>query len=143
MLLTREIDETLRRCEIEGIRSGIAAVRRLFPEECADSLEVAGGLIAFTGVKSPMAQAYGVGTIAAVTDQDVRRITEFYESRNATPRIFVTPLADPRLGSALAAAGYAPVEYENVLACHDFAHARHDDRIGVIAGAEILPTARF
>jgi GNAT superfamily N-acetyltransferase len=130
VLLSEELDEKIRRSEIEGIRCGIEAVRRLYPEECADSIEVCGGLVAFTGVGSPLSQAYGVGTVAHVTDDDVRRITEFYESRNATPRIFVTPMANPTLGRALAAAGYAPLEYESALVCDDFSYGLRDERIG-------------
>jgi hypothetical protein len=119
-----------------GIRSGIETVRRLYPQARAESIEVAGGLVAFTGVDSPLSQAYGVGTFGPVTRRDVARITEFYESRKATPRVFVTPLADPSLGIALAAAGYAPSEYENILASDAFEpHALRDDRIAVAADA--------
>lgn len=136
MLLTPELDEALARYEIEGIRCGIETVRQLYPEERADSLEIGGSLIAFTGVGSPLSQAYGVGAFASVTQDDVGRITEFYESRNATPRVFVTPLADPALGRELSKAGYAPVEYENVLVCDDFSHALRDNRIGIAADLE-------
>jgi hypothetical protein len=132
VLLTRELDETIRRCEIAGIRSGIETVRRLYPEERAASVEIAGGLAVFTGVDSPLSQTYGVGTLAPVTAEEVAQITEFYQSRGATPRVFVTPMADPTLGRILAAAGYAPTEYENVMASDEFnAHALYGNRIGV------------
>ena len=132
MLLTKELDEAIRRSESEGIRTGIATVKRLHPDVRATSIEVAGGLAAFTGVDSPLSQSYGVGSSAPVTEGDVSRITDFYESRGATPRVFVTPLADPSLAPALAAAGYTPSEYENVLASDAFdGFARFDDRIGV------------
>jgi GNAT superfamily N-acetyltransferase len=130
--LTRDLDEAIRECEIAGIRSGIETVRRLRPEIGAAGIEVAGGLVAFTGVDSPLSQAVGIGSSAAVTDDEIARVADFYESRGATPRVFVTPLADPSLGRALAAAGYAPSEYENVLASDDFgSHALRDDRIAI------------
>ncbi len=132
MLLTRELNETIRQSEIAGIRSGIDTVRRLYPEEHAESIEVAGGLIAFTGIESPLSQAIGVGVSEPVTTDDIARITEFYESRGATPRVYATPLADPSLELSLARAGYAPCEHENVLASDSFPpHARDDDRIGI------------
>lgn len=134
MLLRRELNEEIRQSEIAGIRCGIATVQRLYPEENATSIEVAGGLVAFTGARSPLSAAYGVGTLAPVSDDDIAAITEFYESRRATPRVFVTPLSDGSLGAALAAAGYAPAEYTNVLASDSFdGHAISDDRIGIAA----------
>ncbi len=130
VLLTPELDEKIRQGEIAGIRCGIATVQRLYPEAKASSIEVAGGLVAFTGVESPLSQAYGVGAIAPVNDAEIAGITDFYESRNATPRVFVTPLADPTLSPALAAAGYTPSEYQNVLASDSFdAYALRDARI--------------
>ncbi len=134
MRLTQEIDETLRRAELAGTRQGVETVRRLYPEVGAESVEVAGGFARFTGVDSPLSQAFGVGVCVPAGEADVATITEFYESHGATPRVYVTPLAHPSLGSALAAAGYAPVEYENVLASRDLAtHAAYDDRIAVAA----------
>lgn len=134
MLLTRELDESIRRAEIAGVRAGIETVRRLYPESRADSLEVAGGIAAFTGVESPLSQTFGVGTLTPVSAGDITRITEFYETRGATPRVFVTPLADASLGHGLASAGYAPSEYENVLVSDSFAtYGMRDDRVGIAA----------
>jgi hypothetical protein len=113
VLLTRELDETIRRCEIAGIRCGIATAARLTPHVGVAGVEIAGGLAAFTGVDSPLSQVYGV--VAPVTEAHIAAITTFYESRGATPRVFVSPLADPSLAAGLAGAGYAPCEYESVL----------------------------
>jgi GNAT superfamily N-acetyltransferase len=130
MILTRELDETIRRSELEGIRCGVATVQRLYPESHAASIELAGGLAAFTGVESLLSQAYGLGTLAPVTEREIATITDFYESRGARPKVFVTPMADLSLGRTLASAGYAPSEYENVLASDTFdGFALHDERI--------------
>jgi GNAT superfamily N-acetyltransferase len=132
VLLTRELDESIRRAEIGGIRCAIETARRLWPSVGAQGIEVAGGLAAFTGVESPLSQAYGVGTLGPVSREDVERITEFFQSHNTTPRVFVSPLADATLGQALAAAGCAPSEYQNVLVSDDLdTHARRDERVGV------------
>lgn len=134
VLLTRELDETLRRAELAGTRCGVETVQRLYPEVGAASIEVAGGFALFTGTDSPLSQAYGVGVAMPVTVGDVDRITDFYQTLGASPRVYVTPLSDATLGAALASAGYAPSEYENVLASRDFdANAIRDERIGVAA----------
>ena len=130
VLLTPELADTIRREEIAGIRCGLETARRLRPDAGIESVEVAGGLAAFMGRESPLSEAFGIGTFAPVAAGDVAEITEFYESRASTPRVFVSPLADRTLGIELAAAGYAPVEYENVLASNAFEpHALRDQRI--------------
>ncbi|HXO16999.1 MAG TPA: hypothetical protein VN909_02395 [Candidatus Dormibacteraeota bacterium] len=132
MLLTRELDETILRAELAGTGSGIETVQRLYPEVGADSIEVAGGFARFTGTDSPLSQALGVGIGVPVSSGDVTRITEFYESRGAVPRVFVTPQSDPSLASGLVAAGYTPSEYDNVLVSRDLdTHALRDERIAV------------
>jgi hypothetical protein len=136
VLLTRELDDTIRRDELAGIRCGIETMRRLAPDVGAGSIEVAGGLIAFTGIESPLSKAYGVAMLGPVTLVEVARITEFYESRGTTPRVFVNPLADPTLGRCLAAAGYVPAEYLSVLICDDLeTHAQRDDSIAIARDA--------
>lgn len=67
-----------------------------------------------------------------MTADHISEIGSFYESRGATPRVFVTPAAHPSLEAGLAAAGYAPSERESILASDDRnAHAQPDGRIGV------------
>jgi GNAT superfamily N-acetyltransferase len=134
VLLTQEVAETIRRAEIAGIRCGMETARRLRPGAAVASVEVAGGIAVFMGSESPLSEAFGVGTLAPVTPEDVATITEFYESRRSTPRVFVSPLAHPTLGTALAAAGYVPTEYENVLVSNTFGpYARRDARIRAAA----------
>jgi hypothetical protein len=45
VLLTKQLDETIRRAEIAGIGRGIESAWRLQPDAGAESIEVAGGLI--------------------------------------------------------------------------------------------------
>jgi GNAT superfamily N-acetyltransferase len=127
---TRTLDETVRLAEITGIRAGIDAVRRLYPEANASSMDVAGGLAVFTGVESPLSQTYGM--VGPVGRDDIGAITAFYASRGGTARVVVSPTADASLGRGLAAAGYQPCEYESVLICDSF-DGRPNDRIVVTA----------
>lgn len=134
MLLTRELDEVIRRCEIAGIRTGVATMQRLRPEIGAEAIEIAGGLVAFSGAESPLSQAVGVAAAAPIARDEVECIIKFYQTRGTAPRVFVTPLSHPTLGRELAAAGFAPCEYESVLASNEFErHARVDARSGVAA----------
>ncbi len=131
MYLTRTLDETIRRCEIDGIRKSIEATQRLYPELDAAGIEVAGGIARFNGFDA-LSEAFGLGTLAPVGADEISRLTEFYASHNSTPRVFVTPMAHPSLARSLALAGFAPAEYENVLVSDDLeTHARYDDRIAV------------
>ncbi|MBV9334075.1 MAG: hypothetical protein JO146_08700 [Candidatus Eremiobacteraeota bacterium] len=140
MPLKDDVDATIRDCEIAGIRCAIATSQRLSPQTGAACAEIAGGLIAFAGADSPLSQAYGI--VGPVTDADVAAIASFYEGRGATARVFVTPLSDSSLGRALAASGFAPCEYENVLASDSFdPHAAYDDHIGVAPDLDVWAAA--
>ncbi len=137
MLSTQALHDRIAACEVAGIRAAIATVRRLYPGANAEGLEIAGGLAAFTGADSPLSQVYGAGTAAGVSSHEIAEITAFFESRGATPRVYVSPLADPSLSRRLAAARYAPCEFENVLALQELdAHGARDARIRVAADPE-------
>lgn len=137
MLLARELDVAIRQSEIAGIRSGIAAARQLDPSMEVDCIDVAGGVARFIGFNPPLSHAFGVGALAPVSAGDVARITDFYKSHGATPSVYVTPMADPTLARVLAAAGYAPANYESVLASDDFdTYALRDERIDMARDVE-------
>lgn len=73
-----------------------------------------------------------MGACGSVSASDIATITEFYESRGATPMVFVTPAAHPSLQRELVAAGYAAGEREQSLLASDdlVSHAQSDARIG-------------
>lgn len=132
MLLTHELHESIRRAEIAAARSSLEAALRLRPDAGFAGIDVAGGFARFMGSESPMSRVFGAGALAPLTPDDVATITAFFESRGGTPRVFVWPLAHPTLPLELAAAGYAPVNYDNVLVSDDFeTHAARDERIRV------------
>ncbi len=130
------LDETIRRCEIDAIRKSVEATLRLYPELEAATIEIAGGIARFNGFEA-LSEAFGIGTLAAVGAEEIALLTAFFESRNSTPRVFVTPMSDPSLALGLARAGYAPAEYENVLVSDDFeTYARYDGRVAVAANLD-------
>lgn len=137
MLLTQELYETLARAELDGIRDGVATAARLYPETDVSSIEVAGGLVVFAGVASPLSKAYGVATLAPANHSDVGRITRFYDARGTTARVFTTPFTDPALLRGLVADGYAPATYDNLLLAADAdAHALRNDNVAVLSDLE-------
>lgn len=137
LLPTPELHATIARAELDGVRNSVATVARLYPQAGAEYIEVGGGVLAFAGAHSPFSRAFGVGALAPIDDGDVARITTFYESRHAKPRVFATPLADPALGRALAAAGFAPAEYDSILVAVDpDAHPLRDERVSVAPDLE-------
>jgi len=137
VLSTQELHDRIAACEVAGIRAAIATVRRLYPDANAEGVDIAGGLAAFTGADSPLSQVYGAGRVGPVSAAEIAEITAFFESRGATPRVYVSPLADPSLSRRLAAARYAPCEFENVLASQELdAHAARDERIRIAADPE-------
>lgn len=142
LLLTRELHDTIVRAEIAGIGGSITAQQRLFPEVHAELLEVAGGVAAFAGADSPLSKAFGLGTFQPANAGDVARVSDFYASRNATARVFVTPLTDRALVTALAQAGYAPADYDSVMVAVDpDRHALRDDRVAIAADVGVWAKA--
>lgn len=89
---------------------------RLFPQSEATSIAVAGGHAVFAGVESPITQAVALGLSGEVTAFEMDHLEDFYRSRNANVNIEACPLADISLVGQLAARGYKPIEFSNVLA---------------------------
>ncbi|MFZ1017844.1 MAG: hypothetical protein WAN39_08245 [Candidatus Cybelea sp.] len=141
MYLTQMLDETIRRCEIDGIRKSVEATQRLYPELEATGIEIAGGFARFNGFDA-LSEAFGLGTLAPVGAEEVARLIEFYASRNSTARVFVTPMTHPSLAHNLALAGFAPAEYENVLVSDDVeTYARYDERVAVATDLDVWAAA--
>ena len=73
------LDEAIRRCEIAGIRKNVEATQRLYPELEATGIEIAGGFARFNGFDA-LSEAFGLGTLAPVSANEVARLIEFYAS---------------------------------------------------------------
>jgi len=77
--------------------------------------EIAGGVVAFTGVDSPITQALGVGLNGPVTGAELDRLEDFFFSRGAAVAIELCPFADRSLVELIAKRPYRLEEFSNVL----------------------------
>ncbi len=93
-----------------------ANARGCAAEPGAAVLDVAGGCAIFVGADSPLTQAVGLGLNGPVSRGEVEEVEVFFRSRGAAVSIDLCPLADPSLLQLLAARGYRPAEFNNVLA---------------------------
>jgi hypothetical protein len=92
-------------------------------------LEIAGGCAIFAGSASPLTQAVGLGLNGPLSEAEIDALENFFRSRGARVSVDLCPLADPGLLSSLAARGYRPTEFNNVL-------------VKRLANAEIVLTPR-
>lgn len=109
--LARRLENTDALAAVEYARAWANAHRHPGPF----SLAVAGGHAGFAGVGSPLTQAFGLGLNGPVTDDDLRRLEEFFLSQGASVNIETCPLADRSLFALLNQRGYQPIEFSNVL----------------------------
>jgi GNAT superfamily N-acetyltransferase len=109
--------ELARRLEMTDALAGVEFARawakvKSFAGEVFVS--VAGGYGGFGGVDSPLTQAFGLGLNGPLTDSDMARMEDFYQSHGAPVNVETCPLADPTLLKLLNERGYRPIEYSNV-----------------------------
>lgn len=102
------VDLTLaKRLEMITARSG---------QECADvSAEIAGGIATFSGIDSPITQAFGVGLFGPVSEAELDRLEDFFFSRNAPVALELCPYIHPSLIWLLKSRSYHLEEFSNVL----------------------------
>jgi GNAT superfamily N-acetyltransferase len=87
----------------------------LHPEVGATWQDINGTAVMFDGIGSPLTQAFGLGLLAAPTDDDLAAMESFFHTRGADVFHEVAPLADPAVLTVLPARGYVPVEFTTVL----------------------------
>ncbi|HEY7771073.1 GNAT family N-acetyltransferase [Longimicrobium sp.] len=93
----------------------VASRARLQPEVGATWKEVAGTLVMFDGVGSPLTQTFGLGTLGEATDAALGEIEGFMHERGAEVFHEVSPMAGMPLLDVLASRGYRPVELTSVM----------------------------
>lgn len=91
------------------------ALRRFAPQVPAASERIAGGIVIFTGVDSPVTQAFGVGLDGAVTASELDKLENFFFSRGAAVALELCPFIDPSLVELLGQRPYRLQEFSNVL----------------------------
>jgi len=91
------------------------ALRLSAPHALAAWECIAGGIAAFSGVDSPVTQAFGVGLDGPVDAGELDRLEDFFFSRGATVALELCPFIDPSLVVLLAQRAYRLQEFSNVL----------------------------
>lgn len=112
-------DETLaRRIENNdayfGLQSAVI-VARMFPEMGAVAEPFGGGYAVYTGVRSPLTEALGVGMNGPVNEMELVRLEEFYARWGTLTRIEFCPYAHRTLLRLLAKRGYRVESCSNML----------------------------
>lgn len=120
-------------CEIgerNGLRRCMESGQRNFPKLGVEVRDLAGGILAFSGVGGSLSEGTAIGVESDVSGGVVDQITAFFRSHKCAPRLTVSPLTNPDLAPLLVRAGYVPVEYQNTLVA-DLAvvEGAHDERI--------------
>jgi GNAT superfamily N-acetyltransferase len=102
------VDRVLaKRLEMITARSG---------KECADVwTEIAGGVATFSGIDSPITQAFGVGLFGPVSEAELDELEEFFFSRGAPVALELCPFIHSSLLGLLKARPYRLEDFSNVL----------------------------
>jgi GNAT superfamily N-acetyltransferase len=87
----------------------------LVTERDACTEDIAGGVAVFAGVGSPITQAIGLGMNGPVTEDDMIRLEQFFESRGARVEVECCPFSHPTLREQFDRRGYRVLEWSNVL----------------------------
>ncbi len=96
-----------RRLEMVTARSG---------KECSEvSAEIAGGIATFSGIDSPITQAFGVGLDGEVSETALAELEDFFFSRGAPVALELCPYIHPSLVQLLKSRPYRLEEFSNVL----------------------------
>lgn len=96
-----------RRLEMVTARSG---------KECAQVYAaIAGGIATFSGIDSPITQAFGVGLFGPVAEAELDRLEDFFFSRGAPVALELCPFIHPTLVDLIKSRPYRLEEFSNVL----------------------------
>jgi hypothetical protein len=109
--LARRLETT----EGHGNAAFIDAQARREPYSGAMRTTIAGTLVMFAGVGSPITQTFCLGMNERPTDRDLEAIERFFTSRGSVVFHEVSPHAGIDLFARLAGRGYKPVELSNVM----------------------------
>lgn len=111
LALARRLEST----EGHGNAAFIDAQARREPYSGAIRTSIAGTLLMFAGVGSPITQTFGLGMQERPTERDLDAIERFFSSRGSAVFHEVSPHAGAELCATLAGRGYRPIELSNVM----------------------------
>jgi GNAT superfamily N-acetyltransferase len=102
------VDRSLaKRLEMITARSG---------KECAQVwADIAGGIATFSGIDSPITQAFGIGLFGPVSEGELDQLEDFFFSRGAPVALELCPFIHPSLIGLLKARPYRLEDFSNVL----------------------------
>jgi hypothetical protein len=109
--LARRLETT----EGQGNAAFIEAQARREPYSGAMRATIAGTLVMFAGVGSPITQTFCLGMNERAGDRDLEAIERFFTSRGSAVFHEVSPHAGVDLLATLSVRGYKPVELSNVM----------------------------
>jgi hypothetical protein len=111
----KAISQRLASVEALSNADFVSSRAKLFPENAAKWINVAGTYAMFDGVDSPLTQTFGLGLFEEITDVELELIEAFFHQHNAPVFHEVSPMADPSLMSLLNKRGYQPIEQTSVM----------------------------
>src|SRR5580704_18408177 len=91
------------------------ALQAFAPHVPTAAEDIAGGIAVFTGVDSPVTQAFGFGLDGPVTATELERLETFFFSRGAPVTLELCPFIDRSLVELLKQRPYRLEEFSNVL----------------------------
>jgi len=91
------------------------ALHRFAPHVPAIAEDIAGGIAVFTGIDSPVTQAFGFGLDGSVAEAELDRLEQFFFSRRAPVALELCPFIHPTLVELLKNRPYRLEEFSNVL----------------------------
>ena len=77
-----ELVRRLEAAEAQAARECAQFLARKKPESGAVTIDIMGGMAAFTGIGSPVTQAIALGLHGAVTEAEMNELEDFYRTRN-------------------------------------------------------------
>jgi GNAT superfamily N-acetyltransferase len=110
-----ELARRVEHAEGNACRECAEAFHLAHPEFPVAVEKIAGGVAVFAGVDSPVTQAIGIGLNGPVAEDDLDRLGDFFETRNAPAAVELCPLIEMSLYEKFAARGYRLLEVSNVL----------------------------
>ena len=113
------VDSDLAR-RLEGLETWCAAEYgrarlAIWPDRDTAVVPLAGGVACFLGEGSPLNEARGMGMAGPVSGDELDELGRVFLGRGVPAKVNVCPLADPSLLEGLAARGYRPTGFEDVL----------------------------
>lgn len=111
----KALSQKLERTEARASADFVETRAKLFPESCAEWIEVAGVYAMFDGIKSPITQTFGLGVFDEITASEFEKIETFFKKHNAPVLHEVSPLADVSIITLLNERGYQPIELTSVM----------------------------